>query len=420
MASRPRNRLPFPRNTVRLRLTLLYSALFLVSGAVLLAITYLLFRNATEGRGVSGPNGAIIGTQSQPPPDPRIVERAPGLSPEQLRATADRLRTQADQQRAADLRELLVQSGIALGIAAVLSIVLGWIVAGRVLRRLRTITAAAQEISATNLQERLALDGPDDELKQLGDTLDGLLARLEAAFLSQRQFVANASHELRTPLALQRTLGQLAIEDPGATAETLRAAHERVLQVGREQERLIDALLTLAHGDRGLDRREPLDLAVVTDHVVRRRHADATSRRVRLTTSITSAPASGDAHLVERLVGNLVDNALRYNRNGGSVTVTTKTSPGHAVLHVENTGPVVPETEIERLFQPFQRLNGARTRHDGGHGLGLSIVRAIATAHDATITVRPRDDGGLHITVAFPGCPGVLSHAETSPKPRPV
>lgn len=391
----------FLRNTVRLRLTLLYGSLFLVSGAVLLAVTYLLFRNATEGRGVSGPQGAIVGSATSPPTGERRVAGEPGITEEQLQASADQLRAQADQQRAANLRELLTQSGIALAIMAVVSIVLGWIIAGRALRRLRTITTTAREISATNLHQRLALDGPDDELKQLGDTFDGLLARLDAAFRSQRQFVANASHELRTPLARQLALGQLAVDDPSATVESLRAAHKRVLTAGREQARLIEALLTLARGEGGLDRHEPLDLAAVTDEVILR-----TDTGIHLTTSIHSAPTSGDPHLVERLVANLVDNALRYNTDHGTVTITTETSAGHATLTVANTGPIVPATEVERLFQPFQRLNPSRTRQNGGLGLGLSIVHAIATAHDATVMAQPRQGGGMHITVTFPSSDG--------------
>ncbi|MET0135928.1 MAG: ATP-binding protein [Kibdelosporangium sp.] len=340
----------------------------------------------------------------------------PGITTEQLQVTANQLRAQADEQRAADLRELLTQSGIALAIMAVLSIVLGWIIAGRALRRLRTITSTAREISATNLHERLALDGPDDELKQLGDTFDELLARLEAAFRSQRQFVANASHELRTPLARQLALGQLALDDPAATVESLQAAHKRVLAAGREQERLIEALLTLARGEGGLDRHEPLDLAAVTDQVILRTDTEAARLGIHLTSSVRSAPTSGDPHLVERLVANLVDNALRYNTDHGTVTITTETSAGHATLTVSNTGQIVPATEVERLFQPFQRLSTSRTRRDGGLGLGLSIVQAIATAHDATITAQPRQGGGMRITVTFPGT--VIYAADATPGRR--
>ena len=261
-----------PRRTVRLRLTLLYGGLFLLSGAILLAVTYVLVVSATDGvifRGQNGSQGFISGPHNgtaangggQPPELQTSGRGSGGLTPNQLQAQARKLEAQAAHQHAAELHQLLIQSGLALTGMAVLSIGLGWLVAGRVLRPLRTITAAAREISATNLHERLALGGPDDELKELGNTFDGLLARLEASFSAQRQFVANASHELRTPLARQRILSQVALADPDATAETLRAAHERVLAAGAQQEQLIEALLTLARGQAGLGTREPFDLA---------------------------------------------------------------------------------------------------------------------------------------------------------------
>src|SRR6516162_3260679 len=269
-----------PRRTVRLRLTLLYGGLFLLSGAVLLAVTYVLVVSATDGVIFKGQNGSQVSVHGshngtgpngggQPPAVQTSGGGTSGLSPSQLLAKARRLEAQAARQHAAELNQLLIQSGLALTGMAVLSIGLGWLVAGRVLRPLRTITAAAREISATNLHERLALGGPDDELKELGDTFDGLLARLEASFSAQRQFVANASHELRTPLARQRVLSQVALADPDATVEALRAAHERVLAAGAEQEQLIEALLTLARGQAGLSTREPFDLAELAGQVLR-------------------------------------------------------------------------------------------------------------------------------------------------------
>ena len=285
---------------------------------------------------------------------------------------------------------------------AILSIALGWIVAGRALRPLRTITAAARDISATNLHRRLALDGPHDELKELGDTFDGLLARLDASFQAQRQFVANASHELRTPLARQRTLGQVALADPDATVESLRAAHQRVLAAGAEQERLIEALLALARGQTGLANPEPLDLATVTERVLLAHQRDAEDREVELHATLAPAPAAGDSRLIERLVTNLIDNAQRHNLPHGRVDVTTGTRNGHAVLSVSNTGPEVPAEAVERLFQPFQRLAPERTTGNGnGVGLGLSIVQAIADAHRATLAVQPNAAGGLEVTVAL-------------------
>jgi len=297
-----------PRRTVRLRLTLLYGGLFLLSGAVLLAVTYVLVVSATDGvifTGQNGSQGIISGSHTGPgphgggqPPELQTSGRGSGgLSPGQLLAQARRLEAQAAHQHAAELNQLLIQSGLALTGMAVLSIGLGWLVAGRVLRPLRTITTAAREISATSLHERLALGGPDDELKELGDTFDGLLARLEASFSAQRQFVANASHELRTPLARQRVLSQVALADPDATVEALRAAHERVLAAGAEQEQLIEALLTLARGQAGLGAREPFDLAELTGQVLRARRPEAELRDLDLHAALSAAPAAGDPRL---------------------------------------------------------------------------------------------------------------------------
>jgi signal transduction histidine kinase len=376
---------------VRLRLTMLYGTAFLLSGAALLAITYALLVHATGAIIFKNQDGSVevtgaTGQPSRPGPSQDAIGR----------------RAQALQQHDAERHQLLTQSSIALVVMTVVSIALGWIVAGRVLRSLRTITTTVQRISATSLNERLALDGPDDELKELGDTFDGLLGRLEASFRSQRQFVANASHELRTPLARQRTLVQVALADPDSTTESLRAAHERVLASNRQQELLIEALLTLARSDAGLDRREPFDLAEVTDRVLLAREADAIRRCIDLPTALDAAPTGGDPQLAERLVTNLVDNALRHNVTSGRVEVATGIHAGRAVLSVTNTGPVVPASEVGRLFQPFQRLGSGRTRHDEGLGLGLSIVQAIATAHDATVSADPRPGGGLRVTVAFP------------------
>jgi signal transduction histidine kinase len=422
--SKLRLRPRLPQRTIRMRLTMLYGSLFLLSGASLLAITYGLVVQATKGvifTGQDGSFGMIESARGAPSPSMEIMSGPAGQTPEQMQAQADRLQDQALQQHAAELRQLLIQSAIALAVMAVVSILLGWIVAGRVLRPLRTITTAAQEISATNLHERLALNGPDDELKQLGDTVDGLLSRLEASFRSQRQFVANASHELRTPLARQRTLVQVALSDPAATVESLRAAHERVLTANHQQERLIEALLTLARSDAGLDRREPLDLAQLTNHVLLTRQPEATQRGLHLTTTLKPAPTTGDPYLAERLVTNLIDNAIRHNTAAGHIQITTGTSAGRAVLSVTNTGPEIPTPDIDRLFQPFQRLDPNRTRHDGGLGLGLSIVQAIATAHDATLTAQPRPDGGMHVIVTSP-LPGTTTsgHPTHGIHPAPV
>ncbi|RFU42125.1 sensor histidine kinase, partial [Actinomadura logoneensis] len=308
----------------------------------------------------------------------------------------------ARAQRARELRALLVQSGTALGITTVISLGVGWVVAGRVLRRLRRVTAAARTISAGNLHERLALDGPRDELKELGDTFDGLLARLEGTFLAQRRFIAHVSHELRTPMTRQRTLAQVALADPDATVESLRTAHERVLAAGAQQEQLLLALLTLARGQAGISRREPFDLAGLTGDAVLNRSQEARRLDVTVRTDLAAAPASGDARLAERMVTNLVDNALRHNVPGGLVEVTAATRDGAAELTVANTGRVIPEPAVEQLFEPFERLGAEKAGRAEGLGLGLSIVQAIADAHDAAVLARPRPGGGLVVTVTFP------------------
>jgi signal transduction histidine kinase len=261
---------------------------------------------------------------------------------------------------------------------------------------------ATLAVSASNLHARLALAGPDDEIKELGSTFDGLPGRLEAAFEAQRRFVANASHELRTPLARQRTLLEVALGDPDATIDSLRASYARVLAAVEQQERLIEALLTLARSERGLERREPVDLAVVTDEVLLTRRPEVQRRGLHVDAALSRAPTMGDPHLVERLVANLVDNAVRHNEAAGRITVVTETRAGHAVLAVANGGPVIPAAAVERLFQPFQRLGAERTAQRDGLGLGLSIIQAIATAHGAALTAHAQPDGGLAIEVRFP------------------
>jgi signal transduction histidine kinase len=370
-----------PRRTVRLRLSLWYSALFLASGAALLAITYGLLVQALIGQ--TGPAATC---------------RGPGLGCHVI--PASQMQAAALQANSGALHALLTRSGVALAIMTVLSVALGWFIAGRALSPLRAITSAAREISAASLGQRLALDGPDDELKELADTIDALLARLEASFRGQRQFIANAAHELRTPLARQRVISQVALADPDATSASLRAAHERVLASGAEQKQLIDALLTLARGQAGLDTRERFDLAAVTAQVLSAREAEAEDRDLTVAAALGPAPVTGSPGLAGQMAANLVDNALRHNVAGGRVEVSTAAADGRALLSVANTGTAIPADEVERLFQPFRTLAADRTSGDG-LGLGLSIVQAIAEAHGAAITARPQPGGGLRVEVAF-------------------
>lgn len=408
-----------PRRTVRLRLTALYGGLFLVSGAALLAVTYLLVGSFVKWPGqvrvTTGPNHAVTITT------PYATRTVHHLSQAQLRQGLA-VREEVVRQHQADLHQLLMESGIALGIMAVVSVGLGWLVAGRALRPLRQITAAAQDISATSLDRRLSLEGPDDELKELGDTFDGLLGRLESVFSAQRQFVANASHELRSPLTRQRTLIEVALSDPEPTVESLRASYQRVLAAGEQQERLIDELLTLARGERGLERREPVNLAAVTTKVLGAVREEAHERGLSVDAALASTPISGNARLVERLVVNLVNNAIRYNRAGGHIEVVTKMDPSGPMVVVSNSGPTIRSSEVDRLFRPFQRLDHDRTGHGEGHGLGLSIVRTIAAAHDASVTAHPRSEGGLCVTVVFPAAAAEVvdqSAAATTLAPAP-
>ncbi|ONH27021.1 two-component sensor histidine kinase [Pseudofrankia asymbiotica] len=343
---------------------LLYAVPFFVSGTVLLAA-------ALVGTKVSSPAGSVpVGT-------------GPGVAP-----------TTTTQFP-------FLTWSVCVAVLLLVSVGLGWLVTVRFLRPLRTITATARDISASNLHRRLGPTGRTDEFAELAATLDDLFGRLEAAFASQRRFVANASHELRTPLTAQRAILQVALADPDATVEALRVACGEVLELGATQGHLIEALLTLASGEQGVDRREPFDLADVARRVLSNR-PPARSAGVAVEAALGAAPASGDPLLVESLVANLVDNATRYNVAGGRVEVTTSATADGARLSVRNSGPVVQPAEVERLFEPFQQLDGRRVRHGEGHGLGLAIVRAIADAHGARLAAAARPAGGLDIEVTFP------------------
>jgi signal transduction histidine kinase len=391
-----------PRRTVRLRLTLLYGALFLVAGAALLTITYLLVERNSDVPAVMFPEDDV----------PALAQPVDGIPAPPLPPDAEEVvRGLVVEQHDESMRELLVQSAVALAVMTVLSIGLGWFVAGRVLRPLRTITSTARDISTSNLDQRLRLGGPDDELKELGDTFDDLLDRLQAAFDAQRHFVANASHELRTPLTLSRALLQMTLSDPDADIESFRSTCEDVVAVGEEQERLIEALLVLARSERGLDHREPLDLSAVVDDVLVTRRAEIERRGLELSATIDRAPVDGDRRLAERLVVNLVDNAMRHNIAGGRIDVATGTRAGRSYVSVVNTGPVVPTDELDRLFEPFHRLATGSTASPDGVGLGLAIVRAIADAHRADIVVLANAGGGLEVDVSFREAPAATGFA---------
>jgi signal transduction histidine kinase len=376
-----------PSPTVRLRLTLLYGGLFLLSGVVLLAVSYLIFRDATGVNLIVQPSrsGAPGGDVSGP-----------------TRRMAEEAYAAAVQRNTDALHQGLLRSAIVLAIMAAGSIALGWLVAGRVLRPLRTMTATTRQISERNLHERLALPGPQDELKDLADTVDDLLSRLETAFGAQQRFVANAAHELRTPMTLWRALLEETLTDPDATIDSFRATSRRLLALGEEQERLLESLLTLASSERGLGRREPFDLAALAEAVLRDEAPAAAALDLRIDAELDPAPAAGDAALAERLVRNLLDNAVSHNVPGGTVQIRTGTGADGTFLSVANDGPTIPPGEVGRLFEPFQRLGTERTGpNDDHHGLGLSIVGAIATAHGASVEAEARPEGGLAVEVRF-------------------
>jgi len=434
-----------PRRTARLRLTVLYAAAFLACGAAVLAVvTYLLFRNA-DVPSSSLPTGSVSALFNAKVPASDVREagrydilnngvRVPvadvqqrgrydiinvpirasslpqGVKPPVLSASQRAtLLSEEQSQVHYDKVRILVISASALAVIAVAAAAIGWIIAGRVLRPLSTITAAARRIAASNLHERLALQGPDDELKELADTLDSLLARLEASFDAQRRFAANASHELRTPLTRERALLQVTLADPDSSAGTWRAVGRQLLAANGEQERLIEALLALARGEADANQRETVNLATITNKALAVPRPEIARLGLHLGTDIQPAILHGEALLVQQLVTNLIDNAVRHNIADGDVQVATRTSDGHAVLTVTNSGQVIPPAEVDRLFQPFQRLGPRAVRADGGHGLGLSIVRTIATAHGAAVTAQPRPGGGLAIDVTF---------APATPEPR--
>jgi len=385
---------PFParrhRRSVRWRLAAVYGALSILSAAVVVTGIYSWEASATSVQPATPAPPAPSGQQSP------LAQAQARIGQLEYQVTA-----LSDRAHSINSHGLPAAVAVVLGLTAIASLILGWLLAGRILRPLRKITTAARSISEDDLGRRLAIPGPANELTDLADTIDALLARLQAAFDAERQFVANASHELRTPLTLERALLEVALADPAATAATLRSTCEEVLVTGQEQERLIEALLTLARSQRGLDHRDPFDLAEITTRVLNARSPRAQALALDVTAELGSAPATGDPSLAERLIANLTDNALSYNVPGGQVEVSTGTRNGHAFLLMANTGPPVRAGQIQRLLQPFQRLNPDRADEPGRSGLGLSIVAAIAKAHDAALSVHPGNRGGLSVEVTF-------------------
>jgi signal transduction histidine kinase len=362
---------------IRTRLTVLYGVLFLLGGTILLGVTYFLVKQNIHQRGTASswdlPAEIKVGDVAI---NQQFIEQ---LQKRQMRIEQD------------TLNALLTQGAIALGVVTVIGVGFGWLMAERALRPVGRITETARRVAGGNLHERIALQGPADEIKELADTFDSMLERLDGAFDGQRRFVANASHELRTPLTINRTLIEVAMGRPAPPPELVHLG-ETLLAVNARHERLIDGLLTLVASEQALTVHEAVDLAEIARHVV---------LKIDGWTDLRPAATVGDPVLLERVVQNLVDNAVAYNVPDGSVWVRTRTAGSRAELVVENTGPVIPAYEVPRLFEPFRRLR-SRTGSGQGTGLGLSIVRSVAVAHGGRVDARPRDGGGLIVTVTLP------------------
>lgn len=384
----PRRWLRLPSRTVRLRLTLLYSGLFFALGLVLLVGMYLIFR------GNSGIHLIV------PDLGPHRGGGLSGISRNSAVARrVNRMFIASLARESHGLHEGLIESGLALVIVTLVSIALGWVVAGRVLRPLRVITTTTQQISERNLNERLAFTGPRDELKDLADTVDGLLARLEAHVAEQRRFAANASHELRTPLAITQTL--LDVARNGAERDESRLV-ERLHEVNTRAIAVTEALLLLSRSDQRSFTREQVDLSLITDEAIETLLPLAEERGTALEISAETAPTAGSHALLLQLATNLVQNAIVHNLPaGGTVWVKTSVQQGSVTLAVENTGPKLDPKLVAMLHEPFQRGTERIRADDAGVGLGLAIVKSITDAHGGTLTITPRGAGGLLVTVAI-------------------
>jgi signal transduction histidine kinase len=381
--------------SARSRLTLLYASLFALGGAALAWITYLLVARTLDSTATTR-----IPPSIQPVIGKCVVAAQTGGGLGALnqcaRLYASGVQAGASAQRGTTLTHLLTYSLLSLAGVTLLATVAGWIVAGRILRPVHRLTAAARAASEQDLSQRIALQGPRDELRELADTFDTMLERLDRAFTSQRQFIANASHELRTPLTVMRTAMDVVLAKPEPTRDELASMAADIRQAVDHSQRLIEVLLVLARNDHARALTDPLDLAAIAEDALEGRAANG----ITTTTTLDEAPVTGDAVLLERLIANLLDNAERYNIAGGTVAISTTTHDATSVLRVVNTGAVVPADMVERLFLPFTRLDD-RTRHDG-FGLGLALVSSITAVHGGSVDATAVPAGGLDITVRVP------------------
>ncbi|GIJ34766.1 sensor histidine kinase [Micromonospora sediminimaris] len=366
------------QHPLRLRLTLLYVFVSVMSSTVLLVIMWALAKSLNPVTPPPLPSGPMSGP---PSPGPAADGTLPAIDAADTAGSG------------------LLQPLIALAIMALISLFLGWLIAGRVLRPVLTMTERLRQISDRNVHERLALPGNRNELKDLADTVDGLLGRLETALDAHRGFVANAAHEMRTPLTVERALLEEPLIDPGASLESFRHTFERLLVISDQRGQLLESLLTLSSSEQGRAADEMVDLTGLVELALRERALEAERRGVQVVTSLRPVSVLGDPVLLGRLLVNLCDNAIHHNVPGGTVAVSMHRKIGRVVLTVANTGEVISADQVDRLFEPFQRLH--RTADGGHHGLGLSIVRAIARAHGAELTAHPRPHGGLVVEVVF-------------------
>jgi len=414
---------------VRTRLTLLYAGLFLAAGSALLGLTYGLVASSLPVRSVAAkgpdmpraeynklclqpqpsPSRASKKPLSVPGPGPARAGKSPGPVPHKVAAELCKnaysagLSAGANSQREHALSDLLLFSVIGLGAMTIVSGGAGWVVSGRVLRPVRAITQTARRASEQHLGERIALTGAKDELRELADTFDDMLERLDQAFAAQRRFVADASHELRTPLTVMRTAIDVTLAKPSRTAEQLEAMAVRVRRSIDRADAMIDALLTLAVSDRGrLADSESFDLATAVRDALDVAAAQIADLGLRVDSELDNAPTTGDPRLLDRMIANLVDNAVCHNETGGWITVRTGRDDGTAFLQIANGGPRIPPETVPMLFEPFRRA-ADRTSGRDGVGLGLAIARSIGSAHGATLVARSLPTGGLEVQVAFSG-----------------
>ncbi|NJP88602.1 HAMP domain-containing histidine kinase [Nonomuraea sp. FMUSA5-5] len=374
---------------LRLRLTLLFGGLFLVAGSILLWLTYWITARALAQKFAVGPV--------------RVAGPPPGAAaPAPYPAEGDVVfRAEIEYRVDGVLSEMVRWSMLVMILVGIIALLLGYVVADRALRPLDRVTETAQRLSESTLHERIGLRGPPDEVRRLADTFDAMLDRLRRVFDAQRRFIANASHELRTPLAVNRTVLEVSLEEPAAS-EDLKALARALLGTNARYERLIEGLLLLAQSEQELTVRRAVDLEQVVRTVLEQIDPRSRKRPVTLHQDLRPALVEGDPLFLERCVVNLVENAIKYNVRGGHVWLTVAGEPEGGSIVVENTGPLVPAYEVEDLFEPFSRMQGERVRSSQGSGLGLSIVRAIVSAHGGTVTARARSEGGLRVEVRLP------------------